>query len=129
MKLTAKHTIYSCYLGYITQAIVNNLPPLLFLTFHNQFGISLEKISLPITVNFCIQILIDFLAPGIIKKWDTGQWESHPLLSPPLVLQALPGFLSSSQRLHRHPYLYGVQRSGRRYLGGYRKPHCGVLSQ
>ena len=36
MKLTAKHTIYSCYLGYITQAIVNNLPPLLFLTFHNQ---------------------------------------------------------------------------------------------
>ena len=68
MKLTAKHTIYSCYLGYITQAIVNNLPPLLFLTFHNQFGISLEKISLLITVNFCIQILIDFLAPGIIKK-------------------------------------------------------------
>ena len=68
MKLTAKHTIYGCYLGYITQAIVNNLPPLLFLTFHNQFGISLEKISLLITVNFCIQILIDFLAPGIIKK-------------------------------------------------------------
>lgn len=68
MKLTPKHTIYSCYLGYITQAIVNNLPPLLFLTFHRQFGISLEKISLLITINFCIQILIDFLAPGIIKK-------------------------------------------------------------
>lgn len=43
MKLTAKHTIYGCYLGYITQAIVNNLPPLLFLTFHNQFGISLKR--------------------------------------------------------------------------------------
>lgn len=68
MKLTSKHTIYSCYLAYITQAIVNNLPPLLFLTFHRQFGISLEKISLLITVNFCIQILVDFLSPGIIKR-------------------------------------------------------------
>ena len=28
MKLSAKATIYGCYLGYITQAIVNNLPPL-----------------------------------------------------------------------------------------------------
>lgn len=68
MKLTAKHTIYSCYMGYVTQAVVNNLPPLLFLTFHNQFGISLDRISLLITVNFFIQILVDFLSPGIIKK-------------------------------------------------------------
>ena len=92
MKLTAKHTIYGCYLGYITQAIVNNLPPLLFLTFHNQFGISLEKISLLITVNFCIQILIDFLAPGIIKKVGYRSVGSRPFWSPPWDLQDLPGF-------------------------------------
>ena len=66
MKLQAKHTVYSCYLGYVTQAIVNNLPPLLFLTFHREFGVSLDKISLLITVNFCIQILVDFLSPGVI---------------------------------------------------------------
>ncbi len=69
MKFTAKHTIYSCYLAYITQAIINNLPPLLFLTFHRQFGISLEKISLLITINFCIQILVDFLAPAFLKRF------------------------------------------------------------
>ena len=40
MKLQAKHTVYSCYLGYVTQAIVNNLPPLLFLTFNREFAIS-----------------------------------------------------------------------------------------
>lgn len=68
MRFTAKHTVYGCYLGYITQAVVNNLPPLLFLTFHRQFGVSLEKISLLITVNFCIQILVDFLSPGIIQR-------------------------------------------------------------
>ena len=27
------HTLNACYLGYITQAIVNNFAPLLFLTF------------------------------------------------------------------------------------------------
>ena len=30
MKLTYKHTIFSCFMGYITQAIVNNFIPLLF---------------------------------------------------------------------------------------------------
>ena len=68
MKLQAKHTVYSCYLGYVTQAIVNNLPPLLFLTFNREFGISLDKISLLITVNFCIQILVDFISPEVIKR-------------------------------------------------------------
>ncbi|MCB7302534.1 MFS transporter [Bariatricus massiliensis] len=68
MKLNAKHTIYGCYMGYITQAVVNNLPPLLFLTFHRQFGVSLEKISLLISVNFCVQILVDFLSPRLIKR-------------------------------------------------------------
>ena len=68
MKLQAKHTVYSCYLGYVTQAIVNNLPPLLFLTFNREFGISLDRISLLITVNFCFQILVDFLSPGVIKR-------------------------------------------------------------
>ena len=28
-----RHTQYACYLGYITQAIVNNLAPLLFVIF------------------------------------------------------------------------------------------------
>ena len=32
-RLTYRHTIAASYLGYITQAIVNNLAPLLFVTF------------------------------------------------------------------------------------------------
>lgn len=57
-----KHTIYACYIGYITQAIVNNFAPLLFLTFHNSYGISLERIGLLVTVNFGTQLLIDLLS-------------------------------------------------------------------
>ena len=38
-KLTYQHTIYAGYVGYITQAIVNNLAPLLFLIFQDSLGI------------------------------------------------------------------------------------------
>ncbi|MBQ5317864.1 MAG: MFS transporter [Oscillospiraceae bacterium] len=68
MKFTYKHTLTACYAGYITQAIVNNLPPLLFLTFHNQFGISLEKIAMLISANFVMQIIVDILSSKIVAK-------------------------------------------------------------
>ena len=62
------HTIYASYLGYITQAIVNNFVPLLFLTFQSEFGISLDKIGLLVTINFGVQLLVDFLAAKFIDK-------------------------------------------------------------
>ncbi len=68
MKFTYKHTLTACYAGYITQAIVNNLPPLLFLTFHNQFGISLERIAVLISANFVMQIIVDVLSSKIVAK-------------------------------------------------------------
>ena len=43
-KLTYRHTQYASYLGYVTQAIVNNLAPLLFVIFQSQFEIPLGKI-------------------------------------------------------------------------------------
>ena len=68
MKFTYKHTLYASYIGYITQAIVNNLSPLLFLTFHNRFGISLELISVLITLNFGVQIITDISAIKLVEK-------------------------------------------------------------
>ena len=61
-KLTYRHTLYAGYLGYIAQAIMNNLTPLLFLIFRDSFGIPLEKITLLITFNFFVQLFVDFLA-------------------------------------------------------------------
>lgn len=68
MQLQYKHTRNACYLGYITQAIVNNLAPLLFVTFQKQFSISLDKIGLLISVNFAMQMLIDALAAKFVDK-------------------------------------------------------------
>ena len=46
MKMTYKHTKYASYIGYITQAIINNLPPLLFIIFNEELGISIEQLGI-----------------------------------------------------------------------------------
>lgn len=68
MKFTYRHTLAACYTGYITQAIVNNLSPLLFLTFNKTFGISLERIALLISANFIVQIITDLCSAKIVDR-------------------------------------------------------------
>lgn len=62
------HTIYACFIGYIVQAIVNNFVPLLFLTFHGTYGISLDKITMLVTFNFGIQLLVDLLSVKFVDR-------------------------------------------------------------
>lgn len=66
--MTYKHTKYATYIGYVVQALINNLPPLLFLTFRNEFGISVDKISLLIAFNFGTQIAVDIIAAKAVDK-------------------------------------------------------------
>ena len=66
--VTYKHTLYASYIGYVTQAIVNNLPPLLFIVFSRNFGISLEKIGLLISLNFGVQIATDWACIHFVDK-------------------------------------------------------------
>lgn len=61
-------TIYACFIGYIVQAIVNNFVPLLFLTFHNVYGIPMTQITLLITFNFGLQLLIDLLSVTFVDR-------------------------------------------------------------
>ena len=64
-----QHTIYASYLGYITQAIVNNFAPLLFLTFIAEFeGLTLEKITLITTINFAVQLAVDAIAAKVVDR-------------------------------------------------------------
>lgn len=63
-----EHTIYASYLGYITQAIVNNFAPLLFLTFSKQYDLTLDKITFITTLNFLIQLITDFLAAKYVDR-------------------------------------------------------------
>jgi len=65
---TYRHTIYSCFAGYVVQAIINNFIPLLFLTFESSYGIPLSKITFLVTFNFGLQLLIDLISPAFIDR-------------------------------------------------------------
>ena len=62
------HTIYASYFGYITQAIVNNFAPLLFLTFSKDYSLTLDKITFITTLNFAVQLIVDLLAAKFVDK-------------------------------------------------------------
>ena len=62
------HTIYASYLGYISQAIVNNFAPLLFLTFQTQLGLSLKSITTITTVNFLVQLTVDLISVRYVDR-------------------------------------------------------------
>ena len=68
MRLNYKTTMFSCFVGYIVQAVVNNFAPLLFVMFQDIYGIPLSKITLLVTVNFLVQLTVDLLGAGFIDK-------------------------------------------------------------
>ena len=68
MKPNYQKTMYACFIGYIVQAIVNNFVPLLFVTFQTTYQIPLAKITMLITINFAIQLLIDLLSAKFVDR-------------------------------------------------------------
>lgn len=63
-----KITLNACFVGYIVQAIVNNFVPLLFITFQKSYGIPLSRITLLITFNFAVQLIVDLISAKLIDR-------------------------------------------------------------
>ncbi|MBO5060182.1 MAG: MFS transporter [Clostridia bacterium] len=66
--MTYKSTMLACEFGITTQALVNNLMPILFVIFKDSFGISYTLIANIMLLNFTIQLLTDGLSIKIIKR-------------------------------------------------------------
>ena len=60
--------MYACFVGYIVQAIINNFVPLLFLTFEKNYHIPLSQITMLITFNFGVQLVVDFFAAKYVDR-------------------------------------------------------------
>lgn len=90
-----KITIFSCFTGYIVQAIINNFLPLLFITFNGSFGIPLWKITLLITLNFGVQMTVDLLSAKIIDRlgYKTSIVFAHVMSALGLVLLSFLPFI------------------------------------
>lgn len=98
MKNQYNKTIIACFIGYIVQAIVNNFVPLLFLTFEKTYQIPLSQITLLVTINFGIQLLVDLLSVGFVDKigYRISMVMAHVLSALGLVaLTVLPEVLPS----------------------------------
>ena len=66
--LSYKHTLAAGYISFITQAIINNFAPLLFVTFQKDYGITLSQLAFISTYNFAIQLIIDLLSAKYVDK-------------------------------------------------------------
>lgn len=98
MKNQYSNTITACFVGYIVQAVVNNFVPLLFLTFQKSYGIPLSQITLLVTFNFGIQLLVDLLSVGFVDRigYRASMIIAHVLSAAGLILlTVLPDLLPS----------------------------------
>lgn len=96
MRQNYQVTVISCFFGYITQAIVNNFIPLLFVTLQDCFAIPLAQITFLVTINFGVQLLTDLLATGFVDKigYRVSIVTAHILCAAGLLLlPVLPGVM------------------------------------
>lgn len=94
-----KKTLYACYLGFITQAINNNLAPLFFVVFHEKFGLSFEMLGRLVVLNFGTQILADVLAVKYVDRigYRAAAFIAHALCGLGLIsLGVLPLIMSNT---------------------------------
>ena len=98
MKNQYQKTIYACFAAYIVQAVVNNFVPLLFLTFQDSYGIPLSQITMLVTLNFGLQLLVDLASVSFVDRigYRASMVLAHALAAFGLILLAiLPELLPS----------------------------------
>ncbi|MCD7826970.1 MAG: MFS transporter [Clostridiales bacterium] len=73
IKSDYRHTAAAGYISFVTQAVVNNFAPLLFVTFQKDYGITLGQVAFISTYNFLIQLLTDMLSAKFADKIGAGK--------------------------------------------------------
>ncbi len=65
-----KRTRLACYSAYFTMSSVFSLPPLLFVTFREMYGISYTLLGTLVLINFCTQLGIDLIFTVFSKHFN-----------------------------------------------------------
>ncbi len=65
-----KRTKYTCYYTYLAMSGVFCLPPILFVTFRDMYGLSFTLLGLLVVVNFCTQLTVDLVFSFWGKHFD-----------------------------------------------------------
>ena len=72
MNLNYKRTKLACYSAYFTMSSIFVLPPLLFATLQDMYGISYTLLGTLVLTNFCTQMIVDLLFSLFAKKFNTS---------------------------------------------------------
>ncbi len=65
-----KRTKLACYTAYFTMSSVFCVPPLLFVTFREMYGISYTLLGTLVLINFCTQLLVDLIFSFFSKRFS-----------------------------------------------------------
>lgn len=68
-----KRTKLACYAAYFTMSSIFSLPPLLFVTFRETYGISYTLLGTLVLVNFCTQLTVDLIFTLFSKRFNVRQ--------------------------------------------------------
>ena len=68
-----KMTRFACHSSYFTMSSVFCLPPLLFVTFHQMYGVSYTLLGTLVLVNFCTQLTVDLIFSFFSKHFGIAR--------------------------------------------------------
>ena len=64
---------FACYSGNILMSVCNSVPPILFMSFRDLYGISYSFLGLLVLINFCSQLLLDLIFSFFSHKFDISK--------------------------------------------------------
>ena len=70
MPRSYRRTVAACYSVNVTMSVIGNLPPLLFLTFHEMYGISYSLLGTLVLINFFTQLTVDLIFSFFSHKFN-----------------------------------------------------------
>ena len=77
-----KRLKYACYFNNLSMAVVGTLSPILFLTFHDLYGVSYTKLGFLVFINFFTQLCVDILMSLVSGRFNTAPLiRSMPILT------------------------------------------------
>lgn len=95
-----KPTLYACYIGFVIQACVVNLTPILFIPLRELYGLTYEQLGFLILINFVTQVSCDIFFSTLVDKYGF-----RPFIVSAQVLTVI-GFIlfAAAPRLAENPY-------------------------
>ena len=70
MKDRFARTRLACYMTNVTMSVISALPPLLFVTFHERYGVSYALLGTLVLINFCTQLAVDLIFSFFSHRFD-----------------------------------------------------------